>query len=200
MEKKTEILPFFPLSVFLYPGEDIPLRIFEPRYRQLIEDARTDGITFAIPFVIDQDIQEYGCEVKLKEVVAENPRGRMVITVESLAIVQINSFSKQLEGKMYAGGNITRLPGSDPVQSPELQKMIDIYVDQCDADFLKCCSQPGVSHQDLIRALNLSSEDKYKFVCMDGIDQKEGYLTGQLRYLKMIRNQETLLGNDFGLN
>ncbi|MCK4751598.1 MAG: LON peptidase substrate-binding domain-containing protein [Bacteroidales bacterium] len=200
MEKKPEILPFFPLSVLLFPGEDIPLRIFEPRYKQLIEDARTNGITFAIPFVIDQEIQEFGCEVRLKEVVAENPRGRMVITVESLFIVQIISYSKKLEGKLYAGGVIRRLPGSDPVQSQELQEMIKIYVDQFDSEFLSCCNQPGVTHQDIIRALNLNSEDKYRFVCMPDEEQKEGYLTGQLRYLRMIRNQETLLGNDFGLN
>src|SRR5210317_555201 len=97
MSKNPAILPYFPLSVFLFPGEDIPLRIFEPRYKQLIEDARTKGITFAIPFVIDQDIQEFGCEVRLKDVVAENPGGRMVITVESVAVVKIISFSKQIE-------------------------------------------------------------------------------------------------------
>ncbi len=58
MDKKTEILPYFPLSVFLFPGEDIPLRIFEPRYRQLIEEVRETGESFVIPFVIGQEIQE----------------------------------------------------------------------------------------------------------------------------------------------
>ncbi len=96
MEHKSDILPYFPLSVFLFPGEDIPLRIFEPRYKQLIDDARNTGITFVIPYVIDQEIQEFGCEVSLLKVVAENPGGRMVITVQSLAVVQITSFSKKL--------------------------------------------------------------------------------------------------------
>jgi len=31
-------------------------------------------------------------------------------------------------------------------------------------------------------------------------DQKESYLTGQIQYLSLIRKQESLLGNDFGLN
>jgi Lon protease-like protein len=200
MEKKADILPFFPLSVLLFPGEDIPLRIFEPRYKQLIEEARDNGITFAIPYVIDQKIQELGCEVRLKEVVAENPRGRMVITVESLSIIQVISYSKQLEGKLYAGGAIRRLPGSDPVVSGELKEMINTYVNQCDDQFLSCCRQSNVTHQDMIRALNLSSEEKYRFLCMEDHHQKESYLSGQLRYLRMIRNQETLLGDDFGLN
>ena len=200
MEQKPEILPYFPLSVFLLPGEDIPLRIFEPRYKQLIEDARTNGITFAIPFVIDQEVQEFGCEVGLKNVVAENPGGRMVITVESIAVVQIISFSKQLEGKLYAGGAIRRLPSSDPVENEELMSLIENYSDQFDKDFLNCCDRSIITLQDVMKALNLASDDKYKFICMHDAEQKEGYLAGQLRYLKMIRNQETQLGNDFGLN
>lgn len=200
MSSSTEILPYFPLSVFLFPGEDIPLRIFEPRYKQLIEDARTTGITFAIPYVIEQEVQEFGCEVRLKDVVAENPGGRMVVTIESLSIVQIINFSKQLEGKLYAGGAVKRLPDSDLIENIDLIQLINSYADQFDSGFLKCCDRPALTHQDVIRALNLSSDEKYKFVCMPDLVQKEVYLTGQLRYLKMIRNQESLLGNDFGLN
>jgi Lon protease-like protein len=200
MEQKLDILPFFPLSVFLFPGEDIPLRIFEPRYKQLIEDARTSGITFAIPYVIGQDIQEFGCEVSLKDVVAENPGGRMVITVQALAVVQIISFSKQLEGKLYAGGAIRRLPCSDPVESQELKGQIANYAKDFDKDFLSCCDEDEFTLQDVMKSLNLPSDDKYRFICMKDGKQKEEYLAGQLRYLKMIRAQETLLDNDFGLN
>jgi len=200
MSNNPEILPYFPLSVFLFPEEDIPLRIFEPRYKQLIEDARTEETTFAIPYVIEQEIQEFGCEVRLKDVVAENTGGRMVITIESLSIVRIVNFSKQLEGKLYSGGAVERLPVTDQIENPELIQLINNYTDQFDSGFINCCNQPAITHQEVIRALNLSSDEKYKFVCMPDIVQKEGYLAGQLRYLKMIRNQESLLGNDFGLN
>ena len=33
-----ELLPLFPLGTVLYPGRPLPLHIFEPRYRQLIQD------------------------------------------------------------------------------------------------------------------------------------------------------------------
>ena len=39
-------IPLFPLGVFLLPGEQTGLHIFEPRYRQLIpelEEAMTEG-------------------------------------------------------------------------------------------------------------------------------------------------------------
>jgi hypothetical protein len=200
MDQQAIILPYFPLSIFLFPGEDMPLHIFEPRYRQLIEDARTRGITFAIPFVIDQDIQEFGCEVRLKKIVAEKAGGRMVIVVESVSVVQIISYHKKLEGKLYAGGSVLRMPCSEPVESEELLSLIENYMDQFDKDFLPRGAKSVLTRQEVMIALNLNSEEKYKFNCMPDARQKEAYLAGQLRYLGMIRKQETLLGNDFGLN
>lgn len=200
MDKRTAILPYFPLSVFLFPGEDMPLHIFEPRYKQLINEARTIGITFAIPFVIEQEIQEFGCEVRLKDVVAEKEDGHMVIVVESVAIVEITSYNRQLDGKLYAGGTIRRLPCEDPVLSTELLDLIKSYRDQYDREFLSLCGSEPVSRKDLIIALNLTSDEKYQFICMPDAEQKEGFLAGQIRYLSMIRKQEALLGDDFGLN
>ena len=193
-------LPFFPLSVFLFPGEDIPLHIFEPRYKQLIGEARSQGITFAIPFVIQQDIQGFGCEVRLKEVVAEKEGGNMVIVVESLSLVEIVTYDKQMEGKLYPGGYISRIPCEDPVLSSEVKHLISNYRKQFDQDFLSAFKNTPISRKDLIIALNLSSDEKYRFICMPGDEQKENFLAGQLRYLSMIRSQEALLGDDFGLN
>ncbi len=34
----TEMVPLFPLGTVLYPGRPLPLHIFEPRYRQLVQD------------------------------------------------------------------------------------------------------------------------------------------------------------------
>jgi uncharacterized protein len=200
MNQRTEILPYFPLSVFLFPGEDMPLHIFEPRYRQLIDEARTLGITFAIPFVIDREIQEYGCEVRLKDLVAEKDDGNMVIVVESVSIVEISSYNKQLEGKLYAGGTIRRLPCEDPVISENLISLINNYREQFDIEFLSRSDPATITRKDLIIALNLSSDEKFNYIVMPDAEQREGFLAGQLRYLTMIRKQESLLGDDFGLN
>jgi len=46
-------LPIFPLPIVLFPGAPQPLHIFEPRYRQLIEDClagdRRFGVAYAAP-------------------------------------------------------------------------------------------------------------------------------------------------------
>lgn len=200
MKHKPEILPFFPLSVFLFPGEDIPLRIFEPRYLQLIEEIRQTDSTFVIPYVIKQEVQEFGCEVGLKEVVAENTGGRMVVSVVSRSVVKIQNYQKRLEGKLYPGGAITRISCSEPLYSPELKKLIQDYMDEFDHAFLNVGDVALTTRQEVVKALNLASDDKYRFVALQDKAQKEDYLVCQLRYLNMIREQETKLGNDFGMN
>jgi hypothetical protein len=200
MAGKPDILPFFPLSLFLLPGEDAPLHIFEPRYTQLIDDVKKGDLTFAIPYINDREIEDMGCEVRLKEVVAEKPDGGMVIVVESVAIIRTLSFHQEMEGKGYAGGAITRLSCSDPIESSDLLELIEHFRDAFDPEFLSCCRNNIVTLQEVIRELNLSSGDKFSFVRIRDNKKKEDYLAKQLRYLEMIRKQELLLGSDFGLN
>ena len=35
---ETKIIPIFPLDLVLFPRQELPLRIFEPRYKQLVDD------------------------------------------------------------------------------------------------------------------------------------------------------------------
>jgi uncharacterized protein len=200
MSITQKILPYFPLSVFLLPGEDHPLRIFEPRYIQLIEKAREEGCTFAIPFVKDDQIQNFGCEVKLQQVVAENPSGRMVVTVEGISLVKIESFNMQLDDKLYAGGTVNILPGPDNISDRKLIELIMSYSEHFDDTFLNSKDKSSLNLNDLLVALNLSSEEKYKFTTLEDHHQKELYLIKQMHFLKLLRKQEQLLGNDFGLN
>ena len=200
MSITQKILPYFPLSVFLLPGEDLPLRIFEPKYIQLIEEAREEGYTFAIPFVKDDQIQDFGCEVKLQQVVAENPSGRMVVTIEGVSLVKIESFTKHMDDKLYAGGTVNILPEPDIISDRKLIELITSYRAHFDDTFLDSKDKSSLNLNDLLIALNLSSEEKYKFITMEGHHQKELYLTKQMSFLKLLRKQEQLLGNDFGLN
>ncbi|MCF8225041.1 MAG: LON peptidase substrate-binding domain-containing protein [Bacteroidales bacterium] len=200
MEQLHKILPFFPLGVFLLPGEDIPLRIFEPKYLQLIEEAKDEGFTFAIPFVRDDEILHYGCEVKLQQLVAETENGRKVITVESVNILKVNSFTSQIAGKLYAGGSVQVLSPPGKIQNREVIDLIVAYRDHFDKDFPGSSDLDNLSYFDVVRALQLSSEDKYNFILLDGNAGRDRYLSRQLNYLMLIRKQEKMLNDDFRLN
>jgi Lon protease-like protein len=47
-------LPLFPLSVVLFPGNPLPLHIFEPRYRQMLADCLAADRRFGITPVAEQ--------------------------------------------------------------------------------------------------------------------------------------------------
>jgi Lon protease-like protein len=48
---KAKEIAFFPLSIIVLPNEKIPLRIFEPRYIELINRIEFTGEPFAIPYI-----------------------------------------------------------------------------------------------------------------------------------------------------
>ncbi len=43
-----KIIPIFPLDLVLFPNQDLPLRIFEPRYKQMIDDCMIGEKEFGI--------------------------------------------------------------------------------------------------------------------------------------------------------
>lgn len=43
-------LPLFPLSIVLFPGVPLPLHIFEPRYRQMLEDIQAGDSLFGLSY------------------------------------------------------------------------------------------------------------------------------------------------------
>ena len=48
MDTRTMEIPIFPLELVLLPGEPQQLRIFEPRYRQMLDDCLLDNEPFGI--------------------------------------------------------------------------------------------------------------------------------------------------------
>ena len=53
-------VPIFPLGIVVYPGEELNLHIFEPRYKQLVEECAALKKPFGIPSVVDSRMSELG--------------------------------------------------------------------------------------------------------------------------------------------
>ncbi|MFB5605759.1 MAG: LON peptidase substrate-binding domain-containing protein [Nitrosarchaeum sp.] len=45
---QTKIIPIFPLDLVLFPRQELPLRIFEPRYKQLVDDCMLGDGQFGV--------------------------------------------------------------------------------------------------------------------------------------------------------
>jgi Lon protease-like protein len=66
-ELKTVTLPLFPLRLVLFPGQVLPLHIFEPRYRLMINQCVEENMPFGVVLMREDtpDWREYNGDVEL---------------------------------------------------------------------------------------------------------------------------------------
>ena len=102
----SRFLPIFPLSLVVFPGEKLNLHIFEPRYRQLIQDCETKGLTFGVPPYIDNKMQEIGTELKLLSIEKIYDDGKMDIKTEGIGLFNVQEFQRTIEDKLYSGATV----------------------------------------------------------------------------------------------
>ncbi|MEP2238521.1 MAG: LON peptidase substrate-binding domain-containing protein [Maribacter sp.] len=121
-------LPLFPLQSIFFPGETVPLHVFEDRYKQLIEDCRNEAITFGIPVYINNKM-EYGVEVQLVEVVTTYESGEMDVVCVARQVFKLLAFDNVMENKLYAGG-IVKLLEYDYEASKEKKQTIINGIEQ----------------------------------------------------------------------
>lgn len=101
-------IPFFPLKLVAFPGEELNLHVFEPRYKELLEDVENNGTTFGICVFTDK-LSGYGTEVALERIKKRYEDGRMDIQTRGLRAFKMLSFDNPVTGKLYAGGNVAFL-------------------------------------------------------------------------------------------
>src|SRR6185437_15095525 len=92
----TNFIPVFPLGIVVYPGETVNLHIFEPRYKQLINECFTDGKPFGIPTVIDNKLNEMGTLVRITEIVKVHDSGELDIRTVGLRVFRVLELIKAI--------------------------------------------------------------------------------------------------------
>ena len=99
-------IPLFPLPLVVFPGQIVPLHIFEPRYKQMLADVREAderGETLPIGMILGQDREiqgEVGCAMLLAKVLDEFDDGRLNIIVRGgrrFRIARIDEHKPYLE-------------------------------------------------------------------------------------------------------
>lgn len=105
MNLMEDYIPIFPLKLVAFPGEEINLHIFEPRYRQLITDIVQSKGTFGIAVYLDR-LMSFGTEVELKEVSKVYEDGRMDIKTIGRKVFEIMTLDNPMPQKLYAGGQV----------------------------------------------------------------------------------------------
>jgi Lon protease-like protein len=80
---QPHLLPLFPLHVVLLPGGELPLHIFEDRYKEMIGEVIRGDLAFGNEFGVvlssEKGIVNIGCSATVEQVLRRYPDGRMDI-------------------------------------------------------------------------------------------------------------------------
>ena len=101
-------LPLFPLPVVLFPGVPLPLHIFEPRYRQMLLDIRSNnnlfGLSYFDPTTTESEVPtagQVGCVAEVTEV-QSFPDGRSNIITVGVIRFRIDGYLERGDSYLVA--------------------------------------------------------------------------------------------------
>jgi len=174
-------LPMFPLQSIFFPGETVPLHIFEERYKQLIRDCRDEAITFGIPVYIDDSIL-FGTEVQLVEIVNTYEGGEMDVTCVARQVFKVDSFENQMKDKMYAGGDVTFIDNvndASKFEKKEVLGLIEALYNLMSVPFTPVDPEKFHSHV-LVHKIGLSFEQEYELLQVPKESERLAFIKNHL--------------------
>ena len=91
---KPDRLPLFPLGIVLYPEEPVPLHIFEPRYREMVQVCLSRDVPFGIVYVSETALAQVGCTARIRRVLTRYDDGRLDIMAMGEERFRINEIHR----------------------------------------------------------------------------------------------------------
>jgi Lon protease-like protein len=174
-------LPLFPLQTVFFPGETVPLHIFEDRYKQLINDCHKESLTFGIPVYIDEQIA-FGTEVQLVEVVTTYESGAMDIVCVARQVFKVDSFEATMDDKLYPGGEVQLLDnindGELRAKAYVLDRIKDLY-DLMGVEFSPISPKKFNSYQ-LAHKMGLSYQQEYQLLQLAKESERLSFIRAHL--------------------
>lgn len=192
-------LPFFPLSIILLPGEEVPLHIFEPRYQQLLNDLKQGDTQFGIPYFSKSNTKQIGTLVKLVDITKRYGDGRADIIIEGCGNFQLMEFHQVWNKKQYGGGKIKPIERSNKELPFELIERFWNFLKLSTLDDIELYQLRGKKIEELASTLTLSSEEKLAFLNFPH-RTKIKFVENRLQYLSILFEQENNTENNFYLN
>ncbi|MEN9569697.1 MAG: hypothetical protein RL172_928 [Bacteroidota bacterium] len=192
----TNFIPIFPLGIVVYPGEDVNLHIFEPRYKALINDINNGKKQFGIPAVINNKVCEMGTLVQLKEITKVYDNGEMDIKTSGIKVFKILEMIKTVPDKLYSGA-IVHYPANKENGNGLLTKKVLAAIRQLheiinvSKDFKKPDEQ--LCSYDIAHHAGMSLQQEYELLELLQEVQRIEYLKRHLvKVLPVVTEMETL--------
>ncbi len=139
-------IPLFPLDIVLFPGQAVPLHIFEPRYRQMTRHCIDAQTPFGIVYLHEGNLAQTGCSAMIVKILKEYEDGRSDI--------------------LTAGQNAFRL-----VRTHDEKPYLEADVEYLEEDFTEVDSAVSARLDELCNQCHqlLYGEDAPRFETVGGI-------------------------------
>lgn len=192
----TNFIPIFPLGIVVYPGENLHLHIFEPRYKQLIKECFDQKKEFGIPTVIRSNMQDYGSLVQITEISKVYENGEMDIKTQGQKVFRILEVIKTIPDKLYSGAIVTYPDNVKQGKNELMQKIMKSVrhlheILKVDKDFKKDDNE--IKSYDVAHHVGLSLEEEYELLSLLDEKQRQEYLKRHLaKTIPMVTGMEQL--------
>src|SRR5215212_523293 len=179
----TNFIPIFPLGIVVYPGENLNLHIFEPRYKQLISECHAQKKDFGIPTMIENHLQDYGSLVQITEVTKIFENGEMDIKTKGSKVFRILEVIKEVPDKLYSGA-IVNYPETYEEGNPELMRKVMNSIRELhkllrvSKEFKK--KEEEIKAYDVAHDVGLSLQEEYEMLYLLDERQRQEYLKRHL--------------------
>ena len=189
-------IPMFPLAILPLPGELVPLHIFEPRYRQLLQDAEVQDIHFGVYFSHDINKEKIGSLMKLESIIKRYPGGEADIIVKCEDIFSMDLLLRTFKTKMYPGGNVRLWKILIDVSPSSV--LLDLFLHYLKMrKITQALAEVNLFH--IAHELSLDTADRYKFLTIAS-DKRESFLTNRINFQIHLLDQEEKSKDNFHLN
>jgi Lon protease-like protein len=125
---RPERIPLFPLNVVLLPGAELPLHIFEPRYRQMVKGCLEEKSEFGMLLALPKGVARVGCTAEIVDVVKRYDDGRMDIVTAGRApfrVVELFTEDPLMEG------HVDYLEDREAPGNPRIQRELVELFEAC---------------------------------------------------------------------
>jgi len=130
-------LPLFPLRVVLFPGSELTLRIFEPKYQALLEDCSRDDVPFGVVYTQEEDgdarvhMASVGCTAHIMDVTSYDD-GTFVIRIIGGERFKVKDLDRKSKPYLIAATEpVIEIPDvkpDDPIFRT-IETLLDVYRD-----------------------------------------------------------------------
>ena len=189
-------IPIFPLSIVVYPGEELNLHIFEPRYKQLINECKATSKPFGITPVINNQITELGTLVNIIELSKVYDNGEMDIKTRGNKIFRILEEIKEVPEKLYGGAIVSYPHNKEHGNRLLMQKVINGIRElhkllKVSNEFKK--PEEELLSYDVAHHAGLSLQEEYELLSLFNELQRQEYLKRHLtKVLPVVAEMELL--------